>query len=439
MKITIIGTGYVGLVTGACLADLGNTVYCIDRDKKKINSLKNGKITIYEPGLEEMVKKNTKERRMFFSTSINSAIKKSDLIFICVGTPPKENGEADLTDIENVARTIAKSMNSYKLIVEKSTVPVETGEWVKHTINASKKRGIKFDVASNPEFLREGTAIEDFMYPDRIVIGVESAKAKSILSELYRPLGAEIVATDIKSAEIIKHASNSFLATKISFINAISVICERAGADIEQVARGMGLDKRIGCNFLNAGVGFGGSCFPKDLSAFIHIAEKLGYKFDILREVKKINEEQKSIMIKKISKLVWNIQGKTIAILGISFKPNTDDIRSAPSIDVIKRLIAQGAKINAYDPEAMEGAKQEFSSKTEKKSITYCKNAYDAAKGSDCLVILTDWNEFKELDFKKIKGLLKHPFIVDGRNIYDPKKMKMMGFIYEAMGRRIER
>lgn len=437
MNITVIGTGYVGLVTGACFADLGNRVYCVDNNRKKIESLKKGKITIYEPGLKEMVRRNIRDGRISFSTSIKTSVKKSEIIFICVGTPSKENGEADLLALENVSREIAKNINSYKLIVEKSTVPVETGEWVKKTIKTfsaggGKKRKIRFDIASNPEFLREGSAIEDFMHPDRIVIGVESRKAKKILSNLYKPLNAPIVVTDIKSAEIIKHASNSFLATKISFINAISSICEKAGADIKEVAKGIGLDKRIGKGFLNAGAGFGGSCFPKDLSAFIHIAEKLGYKFDFLEEVKRINEEQKDVIIDKILKLIWNIPGKTIGILGLSFKPNTDDIRNAPSIDIINRLITQGARIKAYDPKAMEKSRGVL-----QKGITYCKDAYDVARGSDCLVILTGWNEFKELDFRRLKKLLKQPTIVDGRNIYDPKMMKKMGFVYTGVGRKV--
>jgi len=433
MKITIIGTGYVGLVTGACFADLGNHVYCVDNDQKKVQSLKKGKITIYEPGLEEMVKRNMKEERLFFSTSIKTGVKKSDLIFICVGTPSKENGEPDLVDLESVAHEIAKNMTSYKLIVEKSTVPVETGEWLKRTINAFKKPKVNFDVVSNPEFLREGTAIEDFMRPDRIVIGVESQKAEKMLFDLYKPLGAPILATDIKSAEIIKHASNSFLATKISFINAISVICEKAGADIKEVAKGVGLDKRIGPNFLDAGAGFGGSCFPKDLSAFIHIAEKMGYKFDLLWEVKRINEKQKDLILEKISKLLWNIPGKTIGVLGLSFKPNTDDIRHAPAIDIIERLVEIGARIKAYDPKAMANVRKVL----KKGAVSYSKDAYDAARGCDCLVVMTDWNEFKELDFKKLKKIMKQPVIIDGRNIYDPAKMKKLGFLYTGIGRKV--
>lgn len=432
MKITIIGTGYVGLVTGACFADLGNHVCCVDNDREKVESLKEGRVTIYEPGLEEMVKRNMKENRISFLTSISQGVLKSDIVFICVGTPSRKNGEADLLALEQVCKEIAKCIKSYKIVVEKSTVPVETGEWVKKTINAFKSPKAKFDVASNPEFLREGSAIEDFMKPDRVVIGVESEKAKRALLELYKPLGAPVVVTDIKSAELIKHASNSFLATKISFINAISRICEKAGADVDEVAKGIGLDRRIGPGFLKAGAGFGGSCFPKDLSAFINIAEKLGYNFSLLREVQKINEEQKSAVLDKISKSIWNISGKTISVLGLSFKPDTDDIRNAPAIGIIRSLITQGAKIRVFDPEAMANAKKALGNK----GITYCKDAYDAAKESDCLVVMTEWNQFKELNFKRLKKLLKTPAIIDGRNIYDPEMLKKMGFSYTGMGRR---
>ncbi|MBN1353511.1 MAG: UDP-glucose/GDP-mannose dehydrogenase family protein [Candidatus Omnitrophica bacterium] len=432
MNIAIIGTGYVGLVTGACFADLGNKVYCVDSDQSKINFLKKSCVTIYEPGLEEMVKRNIKKKRISFSTDIKNCVNKCEIIFICVGTPSKENGEPDLVDLENVSRKIAKSMNSYKLIVEKSTVPVETGEWVEKTIAASKKRNVNFDMASNPEFLREGTAINDFMHPDRIVIGTKSEKAKRMLIDLYKPLKSAVVATDIKSAEIIKHASNSYLAMKISFINAISIICEKSGADIKEVAKGIGLDGRIGKDFLKAGAGFGGSCFPKDLSAFIHIAEKLGYNFTLLKEVHRINESQKDLIIGKISKVVWNIPGKTIGVLGLSFKPDTDDIRNAPALDIIKELIKHGAKIRVYDPKAMAKTK-----KILKKDVTYCDTAYLAAKGSDALLVMTEWDEFKKLDFKKIKKLLTQPVIIDGRNIYEPAAMKKLGFIYTGIGRRM--
>lgn len=431
MNICIIGSGYVGLVTGTCLAELGNNVICIDNDKAKIKKLKAGIIPIYEPGLEELVKRNKKEGRLSFGSEIKEGIRKCEIIFIAVGTPSKSNGEADLTFVEYVSREIAISMPSYRLIVEKSTVPVKTGEWIENTIKAFNKRNIKFDVASNPEFLREGSAIEDFMHPDRIVIGVNSKKARDILVKLYKPLNAQIVITDTKSAEIIKHASNSFLATKISFINAVSNICDKVGADIIEVAKGMGLDKRIGKEFLNAGLGFGGSCFPKDLSAFIRIGEEIGYDFGMLKEVQKVNDYQKRVLVKKIEELLWNLSDKTIGILGLAFKPDTDDIRQAPSLDIISMLLKEGAKIKVYDPEAMDRVKGLF-----KKGVKFCKDAYEVAKNSDCLVIVTEWNEFKKLDFKKIKNTMQQLIIIDGRNIYDSEEIKKLGFKYVGMGTR---
>ncbi len=431
MKICIIGAGYVGLVSGACFADLGNDVICIDNDPKKIKSLKLGSIPIYEPGLAELVKRNKKEGRLSFSTNIKEGVRKCEVVFIAVGTPSRDNGEADLSFVENVAKEIAVSMPSYRLIVEKSTVPVNTGEWVEHTIKVFNKRNIKFDVASNPEFLREGSAIKDFMNPDRVVLGVKSKRAKDILAELYKPLKAPIVVTDIKSAEIIKHASNSFLATKISFINAISDICDKVGADIVEVARGIGLDRRIGKEFLNAGIGFGGSCFPKDLSAFIRIAEKIGYDFGMLKEVQRVNEYQKALLVKKIESLLWNLPKKTIGVLGLSFKPDTDDIRQAPVLDIIEQLHREGAHIKTYDPQAMEKARMVLP-----KEVKFCKDAYEVAKNSDCLLLATEWNEFKELDFKRVKSLMKQPILVDGRNIYDPAEMKRIGFTYVGIGRK---
>ena len=427
----MIGAGYVGLVTAACLADLGNDVICIDIDKDKISKLNRGMVPIYEPGLEDLLKRNRKEKRIAFSTNLKEAVGKSEIIFIAVGTPPKENGEADLTHIEAVAEDIARYMTSYHLVVEKSTTPVETGKWIKRILEANARKGVRFDVASNPEFLREGSAIEDFMHPDRIIIGVESKKAKDMFLELYRPLGAEIIVTNINSAEMIKHASNSFLATKISFINAVANVCEKSGADIEEVARGMGFDKRIGRAFLNAGIGFGGFCFPKDIEAFIHISEKVGYDFELLKAVKRVNEKQKLLLIGKIERALWNIKGKSIAVLGLAFKPNTDDMRFAPSIEIIEKLISEGAGIRAYDPQAMDKAK----CLPELEKVKFCKGSYDAVKGADCAVIVTEWNEFKELDLKKVKKLLKQPVIIDGRNIYDPKKMKELGFKYNCIGR----
>src|SRR3989339_391937 len=429
MKLSVIGTGYVGLTTGVCFSEIGHTVICVDNDKTKIALLKKNKVPIYEPGLEEILKKNVKNKRLSFSADIKEAVKKSDVIFISVGTPPREDGSADLSYIENVASEIAKNMDGYKLIVDKSTVPVETGEKVELTIKRNLKKNISFDVASNPEFLREGSAVYDTFNPDRVVIGVSSKKAEDILREIYKPLKTKILVTDIKSAEIIKHASNSFLATKISFINAVANICERCGADVEKVAEGMGLDKRIGSAFLNAGIGFGGFCFPKDLEAFLWISKKLGYQFDLLKNVKEINENQKKNFIKKIEDTLWVMKGKTIGILGLAFKPNTDDMRFAPSIDIINKLQAEGAKIKAYDPKAVEKAKEIL------KNIIYCKNPYEVAKNSDCLVILTEWDEIRKIDLRKIKKLLKHPIIIDGRNIFEPKEIEEVGFIYRSIGR----
>lgn len=431
MKICMVGAGYVGLVTGTCFAELGNDVLCVDNNEFKIKSLKKGIIPIYEPGLEGLVKSNVKKKRLSFGTSVKDGVKRSDVIFIAVNTPPKENGEADLKFVENVAREIALTMPSYRLIVEKSTVPVNTGDWIEKTIKTFNKRNIKFDVASNPEFLREGSAINDFMHPDRVVLGVGSKKAEKILTDLYKPLGAPIVVTDLKSSELIKHASNSFLATKISFINAISAVCDNLGADISCVSKGMGLDPRIGKDFLKAGIGFGGSCFPKDLSAFIRLSEKCGYDFGLLKEVQNINREQIKLVLKKIETMVWNIAGKTVSILGLSFKPDTDDIRNAPALGLVSMLQEEGAKVKVYDPQCMDKTKKVLS-----KATVFCKNAYEAVKGSDCLVVATEWSEFKELDLKRVKAVMRQPVIVDGRNIYDPDKVKKMGFKYVGMGRR---
>jgi UDPglucose 6-dehydrogenase len=431
VKICVIGAGYVGLVTAACFADLGNDVVCIDNNKAKIAGLKKGVMPIFEPGLEEMILRNAKNTRLSFGADIKSAAKRSTVIFIAVGTPPKPSGEPDLSAIENVTRQIAYVLDSsYKIIVEKSTVPVETGEWVKYTLNINSKKKVNFDVASNPEFLREGSAISDFMHPDRIVLGVESKKAKDVLLELFKPFKAPIIITDIKSSEIIKHASNSFLATKISFINAIARVCDSSGADVIKVAEGMGLDKRIGKAFLNAGAGWGGFCFPKDMLAFIHISEKLGYDFKLLKEAFSINEEQKRFVVEKIRQVLGKLKGNTIAVLGLAFKPNTDDIRLAVAVDIIKLLKKEGARIRAYDPKAAKKAAEELD------GVVFCKDAYDAAKGSDALVVLTEWPEFTDLDLGRLKRLLRLPIIVDARNIYDPDLIKRAGFKYIGVGRR---
>jgi len=429
MNICIIGAGYVGLVTGACFAELGHKVICVDNDKKKIETLKRSKIPFYEKGLENMVKRNVKAGRLSFVESIKDGVKRSLVIFICVGTPPRQDGEADLSYVEKVATEIAKSMSSYRLIVEKSTVPVETGKWVQHTIKSNIKKKVKFDVASNPEFLREGTAIEDFMHPDRVVIGVNSKKAEGIFRELYGDIDAEIVVTDIASAELTKHASNSFLATKISFINSVANICERTGADIKKVAHGMGLDKRIGEGFLKSGIGYGGSCFPKDVDAFVHISGKLGYDFGILKAARKANEEQKALFIRKIEESLWIVKGKNIGVLGLSFKPNTDDMRSAASVDIVNSLIEAGARVKAYDPKAMKKARHLLP------GAGFCKDPYEVAKNSDALVIVTEWHEFEVMDLTRIKKLMKNPLVIDGRNIFEPERMKRLGFKYISIGR----
>ncbi|MCK4252203.1 UDP-glucose/GDP-mannose dehydrogenase family protein [candidate division WOR-3 bacterium] len=429
MKVCMIGTGYVGLVSGTCLAEIGHEVICVDNDKKKIDILKKGSIPIYEPGLEELIAKNVKAGRLDFTTSIKEGVEKSLFLFIAVGTPPKDDGEPDLSSVEKVAEEIGSAMNEYKIIIEKSTVPVQTGKWVRTVIERFSKRVKDFDVASNPEFLREGSAIDDFSHPDRVVLGVESEKAKEKLLELYKPIDAPKIVTDIASAELIKHASNSYLSARISFINAISIICEKSGADILQVAEGMGLDKRIGRGFLNAGVGFGGFCFPKDIKAFVSIAAKLGYDFRFLKEVDNINHEQMLRTVKKLEGMLWNLREKKIGILGLAFKPNTDDMRFAPSITIIKELQKHGATVKAYDPVAMDRAKEIMP------DIEYCTDAYKVAENVDAIILVTEWKEFKNLDFKKLKELMRQPVFLDGRNVYDSDKIKELGFIYAGIGR----
>ncbi|MDP8233288.1 MAG: UDP-glucose/GDP-mannose dehydrogenase family protein [Candidatus Saelkia tenebricola] len=433
INVSVIGCGYVGLVTGACLADVGYNVLCMDVDESKIKMLDEGEIPIYEPGLEDIVKKNKEKGRLRFSSSLEEAVLHSVIIFIAVGTPPKENGEADLSYVENVARQIALSMKDYRLIVEKSTVPVETGEKVAQTMNLYIKKDIDFDVASNPEFLREGSAINDFLHPDRIVVGVDSDKAKDLLTRLYEPLNAEIIVTDIKSAELIKHASNSFLAAKISFINAVSHICEKVGADVEKVAEGMGWDKRIGKDFLRAGIGYGGSCFPKDVDAFIHISEVLGYDFTLLKEVRKINAEQRRYVLEKIKNTLWILKGKKIAIWGASFKPDTDDVRGAPVVEIIELLIKEGANISVYDPQALSKLELVFGDK-----INYVLDKYQAVEDADCVFLATEWDEFKDVDFVKLKKIMHLAFIVDGRNLYHSMGLEKLGFVYIPFGKSIK-
>lgn len=428
-NICVIGSGYVGLVAAACFCKLGNDVVCVDNDEEKVKTLKDNKIPNYEPGLEELVKAGINSKKLTFATSIAEGVEESEIIFIAVGTPSKNDGKADMAALEKVGREIAEHLNSYKLIVEKSTVPVRTGLKLRKTIEKYSNQSAEFDIASNPEFLREGKAISDFLEPDRIVLGVESKKAGEILKKLYSKVEAQILFTDVNTAEIIKHASNSFLATKISFINAVANLCEKTNADIDKVALGMGLDKRIGKQFLKAGLGFGGSCFPKDLSAFIHIAEKYGVDFKLLRQARNINYFQRKHFIKKIEEELWVLKGKTIGVLGLSFKPDTDDLREAPAIDIVSHLISEGSIVKVYDPKAMEKAKPLL------KGAVFCDNVYEVVEDADCLALMTEWSEFGGLDFEKIKNKMKVPFVADGRNFFDPEKLKKLGFKYIGMGR----
>lgn len=429
MNVAIVGTGYVGLITGTCLADIGHHVVCIDYDQKKINLLRKGKIPIYEPGLEPLIKKNIKSGRLSFSTNIREGIEKALVIFIAVHTPPLATGEADLSFVANAAREIAVHLRNYRVIVDKSTVPVKTGEKVSQTIQRYCRKGVEFDVVSNPEFLREGSAVSDMMHPDRIVVGVAHERAAQVMRELYSPIKTKFIVTDIPSAELIKHASNSFLAMKISFANALANICELSDANVEEVVYGMGLDHRIGSSFLKAGIGYGGSCFPKDVSAFIKISQELGYPFDLLKSVEDINENQKQLFLKKIKDVLWVLRGKTIGVLGLAFKPNTDDMRNAPSIDIIEHLLKDGAKVKAYDPQAMGKARDILP------KIQYCKDPYQVVKGADALLLLTEWEDFKKLDYKKVKGLMLTPIVIDGRNLLEPRVMNKLGFVYKSIGR----
>ncbi len=435
MKITVIGTGYVGLVAGTCLADLGNEVICVDVDKDKIAKLNKGIMPIFEPGLKDLLDRNTREKRLFFTTDIKEGVQKSLVIFIAVGTPEGADNKADLKYIWQVAKDIGKYMNDYKVIVDKSTVPVGTADKVKKIIKENQKKAIDFDLVSNPEFLREGEAIGDFTFPDRIVIGVESKKAKEIMTQIYKGItrsGKPLVITDIKSSELIKYASNAMLATRISFMNEIARLCEKVGADVKKIAYSIGLDSRIGPRFLQAGAGYGGSCFPKDVQALIKTGEENNVDFKILNAVEEVNEEQKLSLIPKIKKLLPGLKNKTIAIWGLAFKPKTDDMREAPSITIIHELVKLGAKIRAFDPEAENTAKKIF---TNIKDMTYSNTPYEALKNADALVIITEWNVFRDLDKQKMKNLLKYPNIVDGRNVYEPDEMKKLGFNYISVGR----
>ncbi len=429
MKLTLIGTGYVGLVTGTCFAEVGHQVVCVDNDTAKVKLLRSGGIPIFEPGLEDLVKKNAAAGRLTFTDSIAEGVQKSDVIFIAVPTPPQPDGSVDMSFIEKVARDIAAAMTTYKIVVDKSTVPVKTGENVTETIKRYCLAKVDFDVVSNPEFLREGFAVGDLMKPDRVVIGVRSQRPVAAMKEIYAPFNAPIVVTDINSAELIKHASNSFLALKISYINAIAAICEAAGANVQEVAMGMGLDERIGRRFLNAGIGFGGSCFPKDLSAFIKIAEQIGYDFRLLKEVQHINADQMDRFVKKIADTLWVLKGKTIGVLGLAFKQNTDDIRMSPAIELCHRLLKEGAKLRVHDPKAMDKTKAVLP------NVTYVDDLNAVADGCDALVVATEWDEFKKLDLQRARKALTHPILFDGRNLFDRAEMERLGWIYKSVGR----
>jgi UDPglucose 6-dehydrogenase len=449
VRLTVIGCGYVGLVTGACLAAAGHEVFCTDIDDKRIELLKAGKVPIYEEHLEEVLERASAERKISFTSDASKAIRAGDVIFICVGTPPKQSGEADLSAIDHVARQIASEARAAKLVVEKSTVPALTGVQLQRALGAYSRNGeITFEVASNPEFLREGTAVEDFFHPDRIVVGVESEAGASKLREIYQPIlerrfycpvhagqcpsgeKAELLVTTINSAELIKHASNSFLALKISYANVIADLCERVGANVEEVTRAMGLDPRIGTQFLKAGLGFGGFCFPKDIQAFIHLSASVGVDFDILKAAERVNKQRIDRFLEKVHKALWVIEGKRIAVLGLAFKAKTDDIRLAPALEVIRRLVEEGAEIHASDPEAMTRTKAVFP------NLAYHADPYDALRGADAALVCTEWQQFRELDWEHAGRLMARRLVIDGRNLYSPKKMRGLGFDYYSFGQK---
>jgi UDPglucose 6-dehydrogenase len=445
MKISVIGAGYVGLTTAACLAELGHQVFCAESDAQKLAKLQNGLLPFFEPFLEAMVQGNRASGRLQFG-STDEAIDRGQCIFICVGTPPLENGDADLSAIEGVARAIAKRASGYRLVIEKSTVPVQTGAQLRKHLSLYSANGLDYDVVSNPEFLREGSAVEDFFHPDRIVVGVESPRAAQGLREIYEPVihqtfkcpvhsscptahDVRFLVTDTNSAELIKHASNSFLAMKISFINMVANLCEVVGADVTQVSEGMGLDRRIGSAFLKPGIGFGGFCFPKDLQAFVRIAEKSGCDFSLLKEVEKINQRRVEQVIEKVRQELWVLRGKRIAIWGLAFKPDTDDVRFAPSIALLKALLQEGAVLSAYDPQAAEKAKAEVP------EVRYCRDPYEAAENADALMVVTEWEEFREVDWKRLASVMEQPLIIDGRNMFSPGEVSGHGFRYISIGR----
>jgi UDPglucose 6-dehydrogenase len=431
MRIAVVGTGYVGLVAGACFAESGNDVICVDKDAAKIRTLRRGKMPIYEPGLEELVRRNTQEHRLTFTTTLPKAVRESAVIFIAVGTPQGEDGSADLKHVLGVAGDVAKAMNGYKVIVDKSTVPVGTSEKVREVIRRATTH--PFSVVSNPEFLKQGAAIEDFMKPDRVVIGAEDARAQELMLELYAPFtrtGAPIMIMDCASAELTKYAANAMLASRISFMNEVANVCELVGADVDQVRKAVGADRRIGTAFLFSGVGYGGSCFPKDVQAMIRFASDKNYAFKILEAVEAVNVSQKTRLFAKIKKHFGAVKGKTVAVWGLAFKPRTDDMREAPAIPLIEALLAAGVNVQAYDPEAMKVARGLFGNK-----ITYAANNYDALKGADCLVIVTEWNEFRRPDFSRMRSLMRSPVVFDGRNLFTPDQMKQSGFTYYSIGR----
>jgi len=428
MKIIIIGTGYVGLVSGACLAEIGHKVTCVDLDCEKIENLKKGTIPFYEPGLDELVKDNVKNKKLFFETDLAEALPQNEIIFITVGTPALKNGEADLSYLKKAVEDIGKNLKKYAVVVVKSTVPPGTCQKIKSLV--SKHYSGQFDIVSNPEFLREGSAVEDFMKTDRIVIGVESAKAKNIMEKIYEPLNSLIFMTKLESSEMIKYASNAFLATKISFINEIANVCEKIGADVDEISKGMGLDPRIGKEFLKAGIGYGGSCFPKDVRALRHSAGVNGYNFCLLKSVIEVNNNQRKLIVKKTEKLLGGLKNKIIGVWGLAFKANTDDIRESASMEIIKMFFEKGAKIKVYDPIAMTNAKKELAGK-----VVFCEDLYEVANKSNLLFIATEWDEFKKADLSEVKKLLKEPKIIDGRNIFSPLKMKEAGFDYWSVGR----
>jgi UDPglucose 6-dehydrogenase len=435
MNLCIIGSGYVGLVTGACFSEVGHNVICVDNDQRKVDALLAGRIPIYEPGLEELVQRNVAAHRLHFTNSIEAGVDPSEVIFIAVPTPPQPDGSVDLSFIEKVAREIANVLKGgqYRVIVDKSTVPVKTGEKVADTIKRYNKAGAEFDVVSNPEFLREGCAVPDLMKPDRIVIGGNSDRALALMKKVYEPFNAPILVTDINSAELIKHAANSFLALKISYINAVSAICEASGADVEKVADGIGMDKRIGRNFLNAGLGYGGSCFPKDIAAFIAISDDLGVPFTLLKEVQRINADQKERFLKGIREALWVLREKRIAVWGLTFKPDTDDVRCSVAIDLVNDLVKEGAHVTAYDPKGMEKV-QEF--KLLPASVKLAASPLEAVDGAEALILATEWKDFANVDFTEVKARMHTPMIFDGRNLFDPETMRELGFDYRGIGRR---